>query len=598
MLIISRPLSTGQVRTYHAEEFANARENSFSSGDRTYGQWHGHLARHWGLSGDVQAEHVWRLADGCDPHTGTPLVRHQFKRPYLNARGQRVTPMAHRAGWDATLKAPKSVSLTALVGGDARVRQAHHDSVAVAVDELERDVRSLSRAGAETTRNWVAAMFEHDSARPVAGYAAPQLHTHVVFFNLTRATDGKIRPLEAFHVLRSQPYITAVYRSELAARLRTLGYDIERGRSGQPEIRGYTAEYLLASSPRSQQIQEQLARLHLTSAEAGRIAGSLTREPKLYLSDGRERLLMQRRHQQLALAFGDQPRRVVHAAHVRARRIEPRSPGIIAHAAVTLAMDRNLERHALADERAVLQAALQHSMGKVTFGAIKADFERRVEAGEFVEVDQKRDLPRRAVTTREMVALERDAIRIMQKGQRSEDPLAGHRTRVFIHSAYAHLSERQQQALHHVLGSGDQIMALEGIASGDVSTVSAAVRDAAEKEGYRVQEFAPITADPSDGQRRLYVLEEHYLASASRMHAFFHRLGPDDRVLLVHAARETRGHHVAGAGRLYQELQEGGMKTIRLDGSVHQAERRPALEQSKERRPERQHSFGLGLGLG
>ena len=32
---------------------------------------------------------------------------------------------------------------------------------------------------------WVAAAFEHDSARPVDGYAAPQLHTHVVVFNVT-----------------------------------------------------------------------------------------------------------------------------------------------------------------------------------------------------------------------------------------------------------------------------------------------------------------------------------------------------------------------------------------------------------------------------
>ena len=32
--------------------------------------------------------------------------------------------------------------------------------------------------------------FEHDSARPVDGYAAPQLHTHVVVFNVTRTAYG------------------------------------------------------------------------------------------------------------------------------------------------------------------------------------------------------------------------------------------------------------------------------------------------------------------------------------------------------------------------------------------------------------------------
>jgi conjugative relaxase-like TrwC/TraI family protein len=168
MLTISRPLSAGQVRTYHAEEFSDARENYFTRGDRIRGQWHGHLARQWGLSGDVGKEHMERLADGLHPITGERLVRYQTARTHLNARGERVKTMAHRAGWGAAFSAPKSVSLTALVGGDERVREAHQASAAVAVDHLEHEVQArLGGPSAETTRNWVAATFEHDSARPV-----------------------------------------------------------------------------------------------------------------------------------------------------------------------------------------------------------------------------------------------------------------------------------------------------------------------------------------------------------------------------------------------------------------------------------------------
>jgi hypothetical protein len=36
-------------------------------------------------------------------------------------------------------------------------------------------------------------------------------------------------------------------------------YAIERGQSGQPEIRGYTREFLDASSPRREQIANYLA---------------------------------------------------------------------------------------------------------------------------------------------------------------------------------------------------------------------------------------------------------------------------------------------------------------------------------------------------
>jgi hypothetical protein len=183
------------------------------------------------------------ISEGQHPITGDQLVRHQTARETKNARGDTVTTMEHRAGWDATFSAPKSVSLTALVGGDARVRDAHRESVRVALRELE--LYTQARLGGnrrpETTGNAVMALFEHDSARPVHGYAAPQLHTHAVIFNLTQTADGTVRPLQPRELYRSQQYATAVYRSELAARLTDLGYEMERGRSGQPEIRGLHA---------------------------------------------------------------------------------------------------------------------------------------------------------------------------------------------------------------------------------------------------------------------------------------------------------------------------------------------------------------------
>jgi conjugative relaxase-like TrwC/TraI family protein len=64
------------------------------------------------------------------------LVRHRTGQQYTNEDGKIVTPVEHRAGWDATFSAPKSVSLTALVGGDDRVREAHRDAVNTALTEF------------------------------------------------------------------------------------------------------------------------------------------------------------------------------------------------------------------------------------------------------------------------------------------------------------------------------------------------------------------------------------------------------------------------------------------------------------------------------
>ncbi len=375
MLTISNPLSASQAQAYHAEEFSNARENYYTQGDQIRGEWHGRLAEQWGLRGEVGEEHFQRLTEGQHPITGEQLVRHKAAREYVNEHGQKIRTMEHRAGWDATFSAPKSVSLTALVGGDERIREAHQQSVAVALDELERYVQARigGNLPAETTGKWVAAKFEHDSARPVDGYAAPQLHTHVVFFNLTETEDGGTYSLQPRELYKTQQYATAVYRSELAARLKALGYEIERGKSGQPEITGYSEEYLAASSPRRQQIEEHLAKENQRGADAAQIAAHKTRQPKLELSQEE----MQQRHQQMAEAFGNQPTRVIAAATERGQQIEQDSPRTTAQSAVTFSKERNLEREAVVDERELLRDALRRSMGQATLTDVRAEFERR-----------------------------------------------------------------------------------------------------------------------------------------------------------------------------------------------------------------------------
>src|SRR2546425_48781 len=339
MLTISKPLSAGQVRTYHATEFRNARDNYYTVGEAIVGQWHGRVAEQWGLVGDVRNEQIERLAEGRHPMTGEIVVQSQTSRTYTNAHGAEVRTMDHRAGWDATFSAPKSVSLTALVGRDARVAAAHRESVRVALNEMEKYVQArIGRTHpAETTGRWIAATFEHDSARPVDGYAAPQLHTHVVIFNVTERANGETRALQPRELYRTQSYATALYRSDLAARLTALGYEIERGTSGQPEIRGDTTAYLEASSPRRRQIQDHLAKAEQHGAAAAQIAAHHTRESKRDISHGE----MQRRHRELAARFGDQPARVVEAARARGPRLEPQRSEMSAAVALTFAKDRN-----------------------------------------------------------------------------------------------------------------------------------------------------------------------------------------------------------------------------------------------------------------
>ncbi|MGB8473519.1 MAG: MobF family relaxase [Candidatus Acidiferrum sp.] len=588
MLTISNPLSASQAQAYHAEEFGNARENYYTNGDQIRGEWHGKLAEQWGLRGNVSEEHFQRLAEGQHPITGEQLVRHKAAREYVNDQGQKIKTMEHRAGWDATFSAPKSVSITALVGGDVRLCEAHQQSVVVALDELERYVQARTGGNlpAETTGRWVAAKFEHDSARPVDGYAAPQLHTHVVFFNLTETEDGETYALQPRELYRTQQYATAVYRSELATRLKALGYEIERGKNGQPEITGYSKEYLAASSPRRQQIEEHLAKENQRGADAAQIAAHKTRQAKVELSQEE----VKERHQQMAEAFGNQPERVIAAARERAQRIEQDSPGVTAQSAMTFSKEKNLEREAVVEERELLRDALRRSMGDATFEEIKAEFEKRVKAGNFIEVEVKTSSPSRAFTTQEMIDCERDTIQAMYAGQDKHAPLVSFNTRREIEKNHPHLSQSQRAAVEQILASRDQVTALEGVAGAGKTTSLAAIREGVEREGYRVEGFAPTSRaaqklgevgiesstlqrhlshseEPQDGQKRFYVLDESSLASTKQMNQFLHRLKASDRVLLV---GDMRQHEAVEAGRPYQQLQEAGIETARLDEIVRQ----------------------------
>ena len=601
MITISKPLSAGQAQAYHRDEFGNAEQNYYTEEDRIRGTWHGRLAEAYRLQGEVQEEDFRRLSEGQHPLTGEQLVQHQVAREYLNERGDKVTTMEHRAGWDATFSAPKSVSLTALVGGDERVRTAHRESVQVALDEMERYVQA--RIGrnhpAETTGQWVAAKFEHDSARPVNGYAAPQLHTHVVFFNLTETEDGKAHAIQPQELYKSQQYATAVYRSELAHRIQELGYEIEPGKSGQPEITGYSQEYLDASSPRRQQIKEHLDEQGLRGAGAAQIAAHQTREEKLSSLSHEE---MRAKHHELAATFDNQAQRVVEAA--QARGVQEHHGGeereTRAREAVTYSRDRNIERKAVVDERQLMRDALRRSMGGSAFREVRENLEQRIRSGEFIEVGRARPGGAdRNLTTREMLDFERDNVTRMKAGQGGHEPLVSEQNRQELAGKFDHLSDSQRRAVEQILSSRDQVVGLEGVAGAGKTTSLSAIREAAERQGYQVKGLAPTSraahqleepgihsstlqrhlagSHRDHAERHLYIVDESSLASTRQINEFVHKLQEQDRVIFV---GDTRQHQGVEAGRPFEQLQEAGMHTAHLDEIIRQKD--PALRQAVE----------------
>jgi conjugative relaxase-like TrwC/TraI family protein len=588
MLTISKPLSASQARTYHAREFTSQQQNYWSRDQQGHSEWQGRLAHQWNLAGSVEAEHFARLSEGQHPRTEAQLIRHQVSRTYEGKNGREVTSVDHRAGWDATFSAPKSVSLTALVGGDDGVRQAHRESVRAALSELERytQARIGNIHAPETTGKFVAATFEHDTARPVGGYAAPQLHTHSVIFNVTERDNGQTRALQPREIFVSQRYCTAVYRSELALRLEMLGYELERGKHGQPEIRGYMKEYLDASSPRREQIKDHLREQGLDGAAAAQIAAHHTRDSKELLSQ--QEVL--RRHRELAAQYGHQADRVVGEARTHAQ-YQMRDLEMSARRAMTWARDHVFERSAVQDRRSILESALARGMGETNYAGVRHEFERRVRTGEFREVPNGGT--ELQVTTSAMVSMEREIIaRVLEGNQRCyRDPmLVSPQVRIETEDRHPELSASQRQVVGAILVSREKIIGLDGVAGAGKTTALSVIRDGAAAEGYRVEGFAPTSRaaqklaeagmetltlqkhlargeQPDTGEKRLFLLDESSLASTRQVHEFLNRLHPHDRVILI---GDRRQHEAVEAGRPFAQLQDAGMKTVRLDEIVRQ----------------------------
>lgn len=538
------------------------------------------------LKGSIQPEHFLNLANSLHPHdSAMPLLRKTTSQTYVNEHGDTVKTMARRAAWDCVLSAPKSLSLAGLVGGDHRILEAIRASVQVAANELERytDARMGGSKAPERTGKWVAAIAEHHTSRPVNGVTSPQIHHHMVVFNVTEAASGKLRSLQTREMMKSQQLVTQIYRSELAVRMTNLGYTVIRGPFREPQLAGFTADYLSASSPRRNQIKAELAELGFSGAAAAQIAAHRTREGKIDQTPEEIR----RQHQELAAEHGNQPQKVVAEALARSRGMAPEHDLIAgARDAVEFARAKGIERNAVVDERTMLVHALDRGQGHTTLGPIREEFQRRVEAGEFLEREpSKGSTAGRAFTTPETVDIEQDLIQRMRAGQNQYGPLLS------PGAIDPHLNADQRQAVEHIRASRDQITGLNGLAGAGKTYALTTVNALAGRNGYVVQGLAPTSTATSnlahagmptqtlqrhimrgshatsDLRPRLYVLDEASLASDELVHKFIANLRPYDRVLMV---GDTRQHQAIDAGKPFELLQTWGMRTATLTNIIRQ----------------------------
>ncbi|HXO34129.1 MAG TPA: MobF family relaxase, partial [Candidatus Acidoferrales bacterium] len=248
-MLTIRAMSNGQG--YSARHLEHS--DYYAEGERVIGQWQGRGAELLGLSGDVKSEQFEAIRQGVDPQTGE-FLRQRQSADRVAADG---TTQSHgRNLYDFTISAPKSVSVMAELGGDARLMQAHQTAVGEALQELESYAATRVRqAGANADRitgNLVVAVYHHDCSRELD----PQLHTHAVAGNMTYdGVEGRWKALQASDIYERRAYLTEVYRNALAREVTDLGYQIEdqrdaKGKDTGFEIRGVSTGLLEKYSQR------------------------------------------------------------------------------------------------------------------------------------------------------------------------------------------------------------------------------------------------------------------------------------------------------------------------------------------------------------
>ena len=241
----------------------------YSKGSDEHSEWGGRIAADLGLSGPVEPQIFQDLLDG--KVGDQQLGRHR-------ANGE----IEHHPGWDFAVNAPKSVSIMALVQGDDRIIAAHEKAVGTALDYLEEHATLRRRDSGEivheTTGRLIFARFTEHASRELD----PHLHTHVVVMNMTNRADGApMASLETRAMFTEQMVAGQIYRNELAADLRQLGYAIEADpRTGLFEIGGVPRALIDAMSKRAEQIEAHAKEHGLTGQAARRQAFYQTRKAK------------------------------------------------------------------------------------------------------------------------------------------------------------------------------------------------------------------------------------------------------------------------------------------------------------------------------
>ncbi len=452
-----------------------AREDYYTTGGEPPGQWLGRGAESFGLTGELRQGELLSAMQGFHPRENHPLVP--------NAGNDR------KPGWDCCFSAPKTVSAVwAVVDRDTQIaiQRAQAKAVKSAVAYLEREAVFARRGHGGKEREppdgIVAAAFEHSTSRN----QDPQLHTHVLIMNLAARADGTVGGVDLD--TRHKMTAGALYRTELARRLRGLGFEIKRDGSSF-QIDGVHKDLTVFWSSRRAEVLATLQSKGLTSGRAAEIAALDTRESKSEIN--RTDLFSCWRKQAEELGFSQE-----RMAGIRA--IEPTPAQTMKDAGQILR--EATERASTVSRLQLLHRVVVEAQGALSAREAEAYLVRVTEHGDCVRLIGPNDELR--YTTREMIDIEQrmadHAVQLTRNVGRQID-----RSVVSRLAESRTLTPEQLAAVEHIVSTSGAIACVQGHAGTGKSYMLDTAREAWESHGYQVR-GAALAGKAAKGSKRVH----------------------------------------------------------------------------------------------
>lgn len=468
-------ISTGQASTYYTKEDYYTKEA---------GTWSGKGAEMLGLSGKINNEQYQNLIRGLSPDGSKTLVE-----------GSHGNEDKHRAGMDLTFSAPKSASILSEICGDTRIVEAHNAAVTKALEYAEANysqarITEDGQTMRTNTNNLIVAKFQHNTSRELD----PQMHTHCVVMNMTqRAEDGAWRALSNEELFQNKMLIGQIYRSEMAASLKDMGYSIQSDNKGLYEIAGVDQKLIDTFSTRAEQIANEVKELkesgnfsNMSEAELKQVACLNTRIAKKDI----DKEVIQKAWDDKLQEQGVSKESILESVKTASEKdLESKNTEIKMNEYdyINSAVIDKTENESTFSREDILKNALKKSLGEFKVGQLSKAFNELNSDNKILSLDNN------VFTSKEMWRTERETIKDVKAGIGKDTPiLSSERAAESIKNWEATqqakdpnlaLTAGQREAAEHILTSNDKICGIQGDAGTGKTTMLKAVKEIAAAEG-------------------------------------------------------------------------------------------------------------------